>query len=58
MLLAQGLRYLVEVDGIAHRVSRDDAGIVRASAPALVVSVAVTEGDEVRPATGSWCSRR
>ena len=46
-LVTQGLSYLVEVDGVAHRVSRDAAGTVRATAPALVVSVHVREGDEV-----------
>jgi acetyl/propionyl-CoA carboxylase alpha subunit/acetyl-CoA carboxylase carboxyltransferase component len=44
----QGCRHLVEVDGIPHRFSRADAGIVRADAPAVVVSLAVKPGDEVR----------
>ena len=39
---------LVEVDGIPHRLSRDDAGIVRSPAPAVVLQIAVREGDEVR----------
>ena len=47
LLLVQGSRYLVEVDGVAHRVSRDNAGVVRAGGPSLVVSLAVREGDEV-----------
>ncbi len=38
---------LVEVDGVAHRVSRDEGGMVRAPAPALVVAIAVAAGDEV-----------
>jgi acetyl/propionyl-CoA carboxylase alpha subunit/acetyl-CoA carboxylase carboxyltransferase component len=38
---------LVEVDGVAHRVSRDEGGLIRAPAPALVVAIAVAEGDEV-----------
>ena len=38
---------LVEVDGIAHRVSRDEGGLVRAPAPALVVAIPVSEGVEV-----------
>ncbi len=38
---------LVEVDGVAHRVSRDEDGMVRAPAPALVVAIAVAAGDEV-----------
>ena len=38
---------LVEVDGIAHRVSRDEGGLIRAPAPALVVAIPVSEGVEV-----------
>jgi acetyl/propionyl-CoA carboxylase alpha subunit/acetyl-CoA carboxylase carboxyltransferase component len=49
LLVSQGLRYVIEVDGVAHRVSRDNAGVVRAGGPSLVVSVAVAEGDEVEP---------
>jgi acetyl/propionyl-CoA carboxylase alpha subunit/acetyl-CoA carboxylase carboxyltransferase component len=44
---AQGSDHLIEVDGVAHRFSRDDAGIVRAPAAALVVGVDVGPGDEV-----------
>ena len=40
----QDTDHLVEVDGVAHRFSRDDAGVVRAPAAALVVSVAVEAG--------------
>jgi acetyl/propionyl-CoA carboxylase alpha subunit/acetyl-CoA carboxylase carboxyltransferase component len=39
--------HLVEVEGVAHRFSRDDAGIVRAPAAALVVGVDVRPGDVV-----------
>jgi acetyl-CoA carboxylase carboxyltransferase component/biotin carboxyl carrier protein len=46
-LAAQESRLLVEVDGIPHRVERDAGGIVRSPAPAVVVSLAVREGDEV-----------
>ncbi len=38
---------LVEVDGVAHRFSRDDAGIVRAPSSALVVGVDVAIDDVV-----------
>ena len=38
---------LVEVDGVPHRISRDDAGVVRAPAPAVVLSLGVQEGDAV-----------
>ncbi|MBO0808967.1 MAG: fused acetyl/propionyl-CoA carboxylase subunit alpha/methylmalonyl-CoA decarboxylase subunit alpha, partial [Actinobacteria bacterium] len=39
--------HLVEVDGVTHRVSRDEGGIVRSPAPALVVATPVAAGDEV-----------
>ena len=38
---------LVEVDGVAHRVSRDEGGVLRSPAPALVVATPVSVGDEV-----------
>ena len=38
---------LVEVEGVAHRVSRAQGGVVRAPAPALVVAMTVAPGDEV-----------
>jgi acetyl/propionyl-CoA carboxylase alpha subunit/acetyl-CoA carboxylase carboxyltransferase component len=43
----QGTDLLVEVDGVAHRVSRDDGGFVRSHGPAVVVAVRVRPGDEV-----------
>jgi acetyl/propionyl-CoA carboxylase alpha subunit/acetyl-CoA carboxylase carboxyltransferase component len=39
--------HLVEVDGITHRVSRDEGGVVRSPAPALVVATPVSLGDQV-----------
>ncbi len=39
---------LVEVNGVPHRVSRDEGGLVRAHAPAVVVAIPVAEGDEVQ----------
>ncbi len=42
-----GATHLVEVDGVAHRFSRDDAGILRAPATVLVVGVDVGPGDVV-----------
>ncbi|MBV8347283.1 MAG: ATP-grasp domain-containing protein, partial [Mycolicibacterium sp.] len=39
--------FLVEVDGTSHRISQDEAGLVRALAPAVVVAVPVAVGDEV-----------
>ncbi|MBA3328165.1 MAG: ATP-grasp domain-containing protein [Solirubrobacterales bacterium] len=45
--VADGPDHLVEVDGVAHRLSRDEGGVVRAPAPALVVAVNVAPGEEV-----------
>ncbi|HET8970004.1 MAG TPA: biotin/lipoyl-containing protein, partial [Candidatus Nanopelagicales bacterium] len=38
---------LVEIDGITHRINRDEGGIVRSPAPALVVATPVAVGTEV-----------
>ena len=43
----QGSDYLVEVDGTVHRISGGEAGMVRAPAPAMVVAIPVSPGDEV-----------
>jgi acetyl/propionyl-CoA carboxylase alpha subunit/acetyl-CoA carboxylase carboxyltransferase component len=37
----------VEVDGVTHRVTRDEGGVLRSPAPALVVAVPVEVGAEV-----------
>ncbi|HWJ67032.1 MAG TPA: biotin carboxylase N-terminal domain-containing protein, partial [Nocardioides sp.] len=39
--------HLVEVDDVMHRVSRDEGGMVRSPAPALVVATPLAVGDEV-----------
>ncbi|MEU8233471.1 biotin carboxylase N-terminal domain-containing protein [Actinoplanes sp. NPDC048967] len=39
--------HLVEVDGVTRRVSRDEGGVVRSPAPALVVATPLAVGDEV-----------
>ena len=39
--------YLIEVDGAVHRISGGEAGLVRAPAPAMVVSMPVSVGDVV-----------
>ncbi|GLH96601.1 ATP-binding protein [Phytohabitans aurantiacus] len=39
--------HLVEVDGITHRVGRDEGGVVRSPAPALVVATPIQVGDQV-----------
>jgi acetyl/propionyl-CoA carboxylase alpha subunit/acetyl-CoA carboxylase carboxyltransferase component len=38
---------LVEVDGVPHRISRDEGGLIRSPSPGVVVSIPVSEGDEV-----------
>ncbi len=43
----QGLSYRIEVDGVSHRIERDDGGVIHAPAPAVVVSIAVKPGDTV-----------
>ena len=43
----QGFTHLVEVDGVPHRISRADAGVVRAPGPAIVVAVGVKAGEFV-----------
>ena len=43
----QGYTHLVEVDGVPHRISRADAGIVRAPGPAMVIGLGVKAGDYV-----------
>ncbi|MFC1705186.1 carboxyl transferase domain-containing protein, partial [Planctomycetota bacterium] len=42
-----GLDYLIEVNGAPHRVTCEEAGMVRAAAPAVVLSVDVAVGAEV-----------
>ncbi|NNL67177.1 MAG: ATP-grasp domain-containing protein, partial [Myxococcales bacterium] len=49
LTLSDGPEQLVEVDGIAHRISRDDVGMVRSPAPAVVLSIDVAVGDRVEP---------
>ena len=47
VLATHGPIHLVEVDGVTHRVSRDEGGVVRSPAPALVVATPLAVGDEV-----------
>ncbi|MEU8137079.1 carboxyl transferase domain-containing protein [Streptodolium elevatio] len=42
-----GPTHLVEVDGVTHRISRDEGGVVRSPAPALVVATPLAVGAEV-----------
>ncbi|WP_280402714.1 carboxyl transferase domain-containing protein [Nocardia carnea] len=39
--------HLVDIDGVTHRISRDEGGVVRSPAPALVVATPLEVGDEV-----------
>ncbi|HEY7276257.1 MAG TPA: biotin carboxylase N-terminal domain-containing protein, partial [Trebonia sp.] len=39
--------HLVEVDGVTHRISREEGGVVRSAAPALVVATPLAAGDEI-----------
>ena len=45
--VAQELNYRIEINGVSHRIDRDEGGVVRAPAPAVVASVAVKPGDMV-----------
>jgi acetyl/propionyl-CoA carboxylase alpha subunit/acetyl-CoA carboxylase carboxyltransferase component len=45
--LRQGADLLVEVDGVPHRISHDDAGLIRTPGPSVVVAVLVAPGDTV-----------
>ena len=46
--VTDGQDHLVEVQGVAHRVSRDEGGVLRAPSSALVVAMTVAPGDEVQ----------
>ena len=48
MTALQDRDLLVEIDGVPHRISRDEGGLVRSHAPGVVVAVRVKAGDEVR----------
>jgi acetyl/propionyl-CoA carboxylase alpha subunit/acetyl-CoA carboxylase carboxyltransferase component len=39
---------LVEVDGVPHRISRDEGGLIRSLGPGVVVGIPVSAGDEVQ----------
>ena len=44
---SHGPVHLVEVDGATHRVSRDEGGVLRSPAPALVVATPAAAGSQV-----------
>jgi acetyl/propionyl-CoA carboxylase alpha subunit/acetyl-CoA carboxylase carboxyltransferase component len=39
--------HLVEVDGVSHRIERDESGVVRSPAPAVLAAVRVAAGEDV-----------
>jgi len=43
--------HLVEVDGVSHRIARDETALVRSPAPAVLVAVHVKAGDHVEAGT-------
>ncbi len=47
VLAAHGVDHQVEVDGVQHRVTRDEGGVMRSPAPALVVATPVAVGQQV-----------
>jgi acetyl/propionyl-CoA carboxylase alpha subunit len=48
MTALQDADLLVEVNGVPHRISRDEGGLVRSASPGVVVAIPVAAGDEVR----------
>jgi len=48
LTMHSGFEYLIEVNGLPHRVSRDDGGTVRSPMPSIVVAVKVKPGDEIQ----------
>ncbi|WP_433293651.1 carboxyl transferase domain-containing protein [Actinoplanes sp. CA-030573] len=44
---AHGAIHLIEIDGVAHRITRDEGGVLRSPMPALVVATPLAVGDEV-----------
>jgi acetyl/propionyl-CoA carboxylase alpha subunit/acetyl-CoA carboxylase carboxyltransferase component len=44
---SEGAETQVEVDGLPHRVSQDDGGLIRAPSPGVLVHIAVSDGDVV-----------
>ncbi len=46
-----GPNYFIEVEGVPHSMTHEEGGIIRASAPAVVASIAVAPGDAVEVGT-------
>jgi acetyl/propionyl-CoA carboxylase alpha subunit/acetyl-CoA carboxylase carboxyltransferase component len=47
LFAVDGLRYLVEVDGVPHAIQREPAGIVASPMPAVVIAIPVAPGQQV-----------
>ncbi len=45
--VVHGAVHFVEVDGVAHRITHDEGGVIRAPSPAVVVSIDVSPGERV-----------
>jgi acetyl/propionyl-CoA carboxylase alpha subunit/acetyl-CoA carboxylase carboxyltransferase component len=48
LTVVSGMQHLVEVEGVPHRIARDEGGILRSPAPAIVLSILVQPGDAVK----------
>jgi acetyl/propionyl-CoA carboxylase alpha subunit/acetyl-CoA carboxylase carboxyltransferase component len=44
---ADGLRLLIQIDGVAHQVARDPSGVVASPLPAVVAAIQVERGQQV-----------
>ncbi len=47
--VVHGAVHFVEVDGVAHRITHDEGGVIRAPSPAVVVTIDVEVGQTVSP---------
>ncbi len=45
--LVDGLKHIVEIEGLPYRLTRDEGGVVRAPAPAMTLAIHVRPGDTV-----------
>jgi acetyl/propionyl-CoA carboxylase alpha subunit/acetyl-CoA carboxylase carboxyltransferase component len=47
LAMVDGPSHLIEINGLPHRISREEGGVIRAGAPGLVLSLAAQPGDQV-----------
>jgi acetyl/propionyl-CoA carboxylase alpha subunit/acetyl-CoA carboxylase carboxyltransferase component len=47
--VVHGATHFVEIDGVGHRITHDEGGIIRAPSPAVVVAIDVVAGQRVDP---------